>query len=239
MNKLNFVRDGAMKLPPGFRFQPTEEEIVFQYLTRKIFSNPLPASVVPEINLCQYDPWDLPGEEEEDRYFFTKRETKYQNGNRKRTTSSGYWKATGSDKRITSSRRSDLIGMRKTLVFYRGKPPNGSRTDWIMHEYRLVKPVGSASCSYDKHQSSSTQITMVQTGDWVLCHLFLTRRGMEKDGEAVGSDKEEEMKGFHDGVNQRAAAYDFMRRDSNDNIGPTSSSSSSSSSSCGSSIMAE
>lgn len=61
MEKLNFVKDGIVKLPPGFRFQPTDEEIVFQYLTRKIFSFPLPASIIPEINISRYNPWDLPG----------------------------------------------------------------------------------------------------------------------------------------------------------------------------------
>lgn len=61
---MNFVKDGAIKLPPGFRFQPTDEEIVFEYLTRKISSWPMPsASVIPHIydNICKYDPWNLPG----------------------------------------------------------------------------------------------------------------------------------------------------------------------------------
>lgn len=52
---------GALKLPPGFRFHPTDEELVLQYLRRKVFSCPLPASIIPEIDLGKYNPWDLPG----------------------------------------------------------------------------------------------------------------------------------------------------------------------------------
>lgn len=79
------------------------------------------------------------GDLEQERYFFSTRESKYPNGNRSnRATGSGYWKATGIDKQIVTSRGNQVVGMKKTLVFYRGKPPHGSRTDWIMHEYRFV-----------------------------------------------------------------------------------------------------
>jgi len=75
---------------------------------------------------------------EKERYFFSTREAKYPNGNRSnRATGSGYWKATGIDKRVVTSRGNQIVGLKKTLVFYKGKPPHGSRTDWIMHEYRL------------------------------------------------------------------------------------------------------
>lgn len=47
----------------------------------------------------------------------------------------GFWKATGRDKAVYN--KSKLIGMRKTLVFYKGRAPNGQKSDWIMHEYRL------------------------------------------------------------------------------------------------------
>lgn len=86
------------------------------------------------------------GESEQERYFFSSKEAKYRIGNRiNRATASGYWKATGLDKQITS-RRYQIAGMRKTLVFHMGKPPHGSRTDWIMHEYRLVT-VASKDCN--------------------------------------------------------------------------------------------
>jgi hypothetical protein len=78
---------------------------------------------------------------EQERYFFSTKEAKYPNGNRpNRATNSGYWKATGLDKQIMNSSKTtrEVVGMKKTLVFYRGKPPHGSRTDWIMHEYRLT-----------------------------------------------------------------------------------------------------
>lgn len=56
-----------MKLPPGFRFHPTDEELVVQYLRRKVFSCPLPAAIIPEIDLAKYNPWDLPGKQARER----------------------------------------------------------------------------------------------------------------------------------------------------------------------------
>ena len=61
MEKVNFVKNGELRLPPGFRFHPTDEELVLQYLKRKVFSCPLPASIIPELHVCKSDPWDLPG----------------------------------------------------------------------------------------------------------------------------------------------------------------------------------
>lgn len=69
-------------------------------------------------------------------YFFCARDRKHPNGSRaNRTTGNGYWKATGKDKNVVHN--SSTIGMRKSLVFHVGKPPKGSRTDWVMYEYRL------------------------------------------------------------------------------------------------------
>ena len=75
---------------------------------------------------------------EDEWYFFTPRDRKYPNGVRpNRAAGTGYWKATGTDKPIITSCGMKSIGVKKALVFYKGRPPKGSKTDWIMHEYRL------------------------------------------------------------------------------------------------------
>lgn len=49
------------QLPPGFRFRPTDQELVVQYLRRKAFGVPLPAAVIPVVrHLYTLDPWDIP-----------------------------------------------------------------------------------------------------------------------------------------------------------------------------------
>ncbi|KAL3515796.1 hypothetical protein ACH5RR_022698 [Cinchona calisaya] len=125
---------------PGFRFHPTEEELIEFYLRRKVEGKRFNVELITFLDLYRYDPWELPalaaiGEKE--WYFYVPRDRKYRNGDRpNRVTTSGYWKATGADRMIrTENFRS--IGLKKTLVFYSGKAPKGIRSSWIMNEYRL------------------------------------------------------------------------------------------------------
>ncbi|XWS16628.1 hypothetical protein CRYUN_Cryun34aG0107000 [Craigia yunnanensis] len=125
---------------PGFRFHPTEEELVEFYLRRKVEGKRFNVELITFLDLYRYDPWELPalaaiGEKE--WFFYVPRDRKYRNGDRpNRVTTSGYWKATGADRMIRAE-NSRSIGLKKTLVFYSGKAPKGIRTSWIMNEYRL------------------------------------------------------------------------------------------------------
>ncbi|KAG6398864.1 hypothetical protein SASPL_140335 [Salvia splendens] len=151
-------------LPPGFRFHPTDEELIMFYLKNQATSRTCPVSIIPEVDIYKFDPWELPekaGFGESEWYFFSPRDRKYPNGVRpNRAAVSGYWKATGTDKVIYS--RSKFVGVKKALVFYKGKPPKGVKTDWIMHEYRLG----------DSRPHPSKQNGSMRLDDWVLCRIY-------------------------------------------------------------------
>ncbi|EPS59407.1 hypothetical protein M569_15400, partial [Genlisea aurea] len=168
-------------LPSGFRFHPTDEELVIDYLKRKVAGAPLPASIIADIDLYKFDPWELPDKAlfgEHVWYFFTPRERKYPNGARpNRAAISGYWKATGTDKSIMAEGGASRVGVKKALVFYTGKPPKGLKTNWIMHEYRLVDNNPGPIPEFLSRRDSS------RLDEWVLCRIYEKRAASRPDHE--------------------------------------------------------
>jgi len=167
MDGLAFHEQVLPQLPPGFRFHPTDEELLIHYLKKKVSSSPIPGSIIAEIDLYKHDPWDLPAKAcfgEQEWYFFSPRDRKYPNGERpNRSAGSGYWKATGTDKPIvitSGSTSSQKVGVKKSLVFYKGRPLKGLKTNWIMHEYRLAETLPT------KRKGS------LRLDDWVLCRIY-------------------------------------------------------------------
>uniref|UniRef100_A0ACD5UZ09 Uncharacterized protein n=1 Tax=Avena sativa TaxID=4498 RepID=A0ACD5UZ09_AVESA len=164
--------EAELNLPPGFRFHPTDEELVAHYLCARAAGRAAPVPIIAEVDLYRFNPWELPERAlfgTREWYFLTPRDRKYPNGSRpNRAAGAGYWKATGADKPVVHAGRT--AGIKKALVFYHGKPPRGVKTDWIMHEYRL------ADTSAKKHNKDGT----LRLDDWVLCRLYSKKNEWEK-----------------------------------------------------------
>lgn len=188
------------RLPPGFRFHPTDEELVSYYLKRKVMGKPLRFTAVSEVELYKFAPWDLPDQscfrtKDREWYFFCPRDKKYPKGLRaNRSTEIGYWKTTGKDRNILHG--SCVVGMKKSLIFHTGKPPKGDRTDWVMYEYRLTD---------DRLAASG-----VAQDAFVLCKIF-EKSGMgPKIGEQYGALFNEEDWEDDSDLEAAVAAFPFL-----------------------------
>ncbi|KAL8545979.1 hypothetical protein ACS0TY_005913 [Phlomoides rotata] len=162
--------NSSIQLPPGFRFHPTDEELVTRYLSPKALDSSFSSTAIGEVDLNKIEPWDLPWKSkigEKEWYFFCVRYRKNPNGSRaNRATCTGYWKATGKDKEIFRANKS--VGMKKTLVFYLGRAPKGEKTNWVMHEYRLPG------------NNSFQNLNKIEKIEWVICRIFKKSAGGKK-----------------------------------------------------------
>ena len=48
-------------VPPGFRFHPTDEELLLYYLKKKVGFEKFDLEVIREVDLNKIEPWDLQG----------------------------------------------------------------------------------------------------------------------------------------------------------------------------------
>ncbi|KAM7467864.1 hypothetical protein LguiB_015426 [Lonicera macranthoides] len=202
------IDSASSTLAPGFRFHPTDEELVRYYLRRKICGKPFRFDAISEIDIYKVEPWDLPGKSrlksrDLEWYFFSFLDKKYGNGSKtNRATDRGYWKTTGKDRAVYH--RTQVVGMKKTLVYHSGRAPRGERTNWVMHEYRLVdEDLGKSGILQDA---------------FVLCRVFRKSGSGPKNGEQYGAPFIEEE--WEDEelvmVPKDESAYDGAYLDEND-----------------------
>lgn len=105
---------------------------------------------------------------EKEWYFFVQKDRKYPTGMRtNRATESGYWKATGKDKEIYKA-KGNLVGMKKTLVFYKGRAPKGEKTNWVMHEFRL------------EGKFATYNLPKAAKDEWVVSRIFHKNNDVKK-----------------------------------------------------------
>ncbi|PQQ06674.1 NAC domain-containing protein 5 [Prunus yedoensis var. nudiflora] len=154
---------GDLTLPVGFRFRPTDEELVDYYLKNKVQGRDFHAEgIIDEIDILKFEPWDLVAKslmkpDDESGFFFSQPEYTPKKKT-KRTTEVGFWKITGREHDIrTRDRRRTVIGKKRILTFYIGHVRNSDKTNWVMHEYYIPKA----------HPNANQR-------DFVLCHLKKT-----------------------------------------------------------------
>ncbi|KAF3439770.1 hypothetical protein FNV43_RR18048 [Rhamnella rubrinervis] len=132
----------------GYRFHPTDEELISHYLKLKMQGRDSQVQhVIPEVDFYKREPWELRAlfkalskvdSDDPEWFFFCARGNKYPNSNRNnRKTEAGFWKVTGKERLIKARASKAVIGKKRTLVFHEGSNP-GKRTDWVMHEYNSV-----------------------------------------------------------------------------------------------------
>ncbi|CAD6246451.1 unnamed protein product [Miscanthus lutarioriparius] len=210
--------NGQSCVPPGFRFHPTEEELLNYYLRKKVDSQEIDLDVIRDVDLNKLEPWDIQEKckigsgPQNDWYFFSHKDKKYPTGTRtNRATAAGFWKATGRDKAIYNAVK--RIGMRKTLVFYKGRAPHGQKSDWIMHEYRLDDPAAAGSGDAAAAAAGTTVAAAAssdggQEDGWVVCRVFKKKHHhKESSGGGGGSKHGSNNEHGHGGGKGAAAAH--------------------------------
>ncbi|KZV56914.1 hypothetical protein F511_21805 [Dorcoceras hygrometricum] len=148
-------------LPPGFRFYPTDEELVVHFLQRKAALLPYDPDIIPDLDLYPYDPWDLNGKAmgEGNKWYFYSRRTQV------RATGSGYWQSLGVEEPIYTSAGSK-VGIKKYCAFHIGEPAQGVKTNWIMEEYRLSDHASTHRASRSRRSSR------IDYSKWVVCRVY-------------------------------------------------------------------
>ncbi|KAM0950429.1 putative transcription factor NAM family [Dioscorea sansibarensis] len=115
----------------GINALSTDEEIVL-FLGAWRVGDPIPATVITEVNPFSIEPWNSP---ENILYLYNLDDKQKKKGsNEIRETKDGYWKTMGEVSKISTG--SDMMGRKTALEFYIGSPPFGNKTGWMIHEYQ-------------------------------------------------------------------------------------------------------
>ncbi|XP_061998229.1 uncharacterized protein LOC133715649 [Rosa rugosa] len=173
VRKREMMSSGCITLHNDLRFQPSDEDLVSDYLEKKNQRKDLEIKAIISVTkMLEHEPRDLPAlvprvkflirewqftmadSPDMERYFYSPRVFKHSKSKSTRSnrkTGEGYWKKQGEDRRITRAGSDEQIGGKRILTFYLQEK---QKTDFVIHEYYQTKP------------NSDEQI-----GDFVLCRF--------------------------------------------------------------------
>ncbi|KAF8762439.1 hypothetical protein HU200_009401 [Digitaria exilis] len=200
-------------LPIGFRFRPTDEELLLHYLRRKALDCPLPAGVIPDADLARLHPSDLlphhnpsaggGGDADGERFFFHRTATRCwrKGGGAARAAGDGVWRPSGKERLVVSPRCGGRpVGTKRSLVFFHGRGRRAKRTGWAMHEYRLL-PAGlhpfhgcaAAGANPPNAPHVSNHGAAAADSDWVVCRIFRRTKPAAAHRDQEDDDETEDM----------------------------------------------
>ncbi|VAH25342.1 unnamed protein product [Triticum turgidum subsp. durum] len=151
-------------LLPGFRFHPTDEELVSFYLKKKIQQKPISIELIRQQDIYKFDPWDLPklastGSETE-WYFYCPRDRKYRKSTRpNRVTATGFWKATGTDRPIYSSEGTRIFKKTSSMAAQRALSHAwGATLPGAPEQQHLLSAMQPVQASHFASESSTSSL---------------------------------------------------------------------------------
>ncbi|PSR96614.1 Protein FEZ like [Actinidia chinensis var. chinensis] len=132
-------------MPAGYRFVPTDQELVFHYLKKKDSRKPLPAQCIMEMDAISFynqPPMILVGADlsrKKEWYFFV-RGHEYYHGEKKKKqvvgNVSGFWRSIGEEDPIYNSNGA-VFAFKIYFTYFSGTLQKAKRTHWSMELYRL------------------------------------------------------------------------------------------------------
>ncbi|XBI93977.1 hypothetical protein VPH35_030713 [Triticum aestivum] len=183
-----------MNYPVGFRFAPTDEELVEYYLLPRLQGRQhVPNDAIIEDNVYQCHPDELVNGKYKDKgqdnnwFFLTSRTRKYVNGGRPaRSTDDGRgrWKA--------STGTTEVVGATVTykesgLAYHEGPIKTEKKTKWLMHELTVPEYENKLDKSGVRPKSDTLD-------EYVMCRIYVTpRKRKRNDDEAGPSGTSEEF----------------------------------------------
>nr|XP_009421199.1 PREDICTED: NAC transcription factor NAM-B2-like [Musa acuminata subsp. malaccensis] len=124
-------------VPSGYRFLPTADELVVDYLANWIAGAPLPSRAVAFADVYGTEPWNLLGSDRHEGYFFAERKPKNNGGSRvDRKAGSGSWTLYKKQEPVKSivGGREMVVGRKSCLSFNDGRRKNSG---WTMYEFEM------------------------------------------------------------------------------------------------------
>ncbi|XP_076897342.1 NAC domain-containing protein 58-like [Bidens hawaiensis] len=159
-------------LPAGYRFLPTDQQLMIHFLLKKINNELLPRSNISEANAYDTHPKDLAANyPEADKgvwYFFSSRERKDCVGiSTRQDAGPGYWKAILGLDKVIKDNGGNILGVKTGFSYHEGRPDqNSTKTAWLMHEYDVAN-------GYERQRLDANGMKL---DDYVLCKICKTGR---------------------------------------------------------------